>query len=319
MDIQKTITTSMQKTAEAIIEASKRLDSQIVDVVDLLFCTRGRVVITGVGKSALVGRKIASTLCSTGTSAQFLHSSDALHGDLGLLSKEDVVVAISYSGASQEINPIIPYIKQLGLKLVALTGDKKSILAVASDFVIDCQVAKSSEIFGLVPTASTSVVLAVGDAIAIALSQKRGFKLADFAKMHPGGTIGQKLLLKVKHLMKTGKAIPIVKVNFSITEAIEEMTKKSLGSVIVVDEKGKLEGIFTDGDLRRTICRPNWQGLKIGRVSSGKPKSILKTSLAIEALEFMELNKIMMLPVIDEKKSVIGIIHMHALLEAGLV
>lgn len=319
MKIVEYIKNEMKKEANQIIKCATKLDSSIKNVIKLFSSTQGKIIITGVGKSGIIGRKIAATLSSTGTTSQFIHSSDALHGDIGVLTKDDILFILSYSGNTSEISTLIPYIKHLGIKIVALTGNKNSVLAKSADITIDCSVESDSELFGLVPTSSTTVMLALGDAIALTLAKKNKLQINDFSKMHPGGTIGKKLLLTVENLMKTGNKIPINFIEAPIKEVIVEMTQKTLGCTVAITQDRKLAGIFTDGDLRRTLVLENWENKKLYEIMQKDPKSIKQKTLAFDALEYMEKNKITALPVVNDGGYVIGIIHIHSILEANIL
>ncbi|MBI5894134.1 MAG: KpsF/GutQ family sugar-phosphate isomerase, partial [Deltaproteobacteria bacterium] len=243
--------------ADAIKDLSDRLNSDFEKAVDIILKTTGKVVVTGIGKSGIICKKIASTFASTGTPAFFLHPAEGIHGDLGMLTKNDTVIAISNSGETEEMVKIIPVIKRLGIKMISMTGNKDSTLAKAGDVFIDISVKEEACPLGLAPTASTTATLAMGDAIAVALLEKRGFKQEDFAMLHPGGALGKKLLTRVEDLMHTGEDIPLVNIKTSMKDAILEMTAKRLGITGVVDNNGILKGIITDGDLRRTLEKGN--------------------------------------------------------------
>lgn len=306
--------------AEAIRLVAEKIDDTIEKVIDLLSYCEGKVVVTGMGKTGIIARKIAATLASTGTTSIFLHSAEGIHGDLGMLNREDVVIAVSYSGNSDEMISMIPYIKFLKIPLIAITGNKLSRLAQHSDFVIDVEIPKEFEPFGLVPTCSTTVSLAIGDAIAIALLKRRNFDELDFAKYHPGGTIGKKLLLKVKDLMHIEEQNPIVDENTTLDKIVLEMTSKKLGCTNVINHENKLVGIITDGDLRRLLSK-GFSSFSITAkdVMTINPSYVLPETLAIAALNIMEDKKITMLPVVDENHIAIGMLHMHDLINAGVV
>lgn len=307
-------------TSEAIALAAGRIDSSFERAVDIIFNCEGKTVVTGMGKTGIIGRKIAATLASTGTTSIYLHPAEGIHGDLGILEEKDVVLAVSYSGNTEELLKIIPYLKFMKIPVIAITGNPHSELAKNAAVVLDCSVPDNCEPFNLVPTVSTTVALALGDALAVALLKKKDFSMHDFARFHPGGTIGKKLLLTVEDLMHSGSGNPIVRENEKMRSALLIMTEKGLGCTSVVDENGQLTGIITDGDLRRILT-------KVGDVldrsayesMTKNPKTVTKEVLAVEALNLMETHKITMLPVINNKNEPIGMLHMHDLIDAGVV
>lgn len=314
------IKTELKHEADAILKVADRIGSNIQDALDLIANCNGKIVVTGMGKTGIIARKIAATLCSTGTTAIFLHAAEGIHGDLGMIENKDIVIAISYSGNTQELVSLIPYLKFNNVPIIALTGNKSSRLAENSDVVLDCEVPKEYEPFGLVPTASTTVILAVGDALAVAMLKKKNFNENDFARFHPGGTIGKKLIYRVSDLMHVGDKNPIVSADASTDEVIIEMTSKGLGCTSVIDKEGDLLGIVTDGDLRRLLSEKGDVRKKIAsEIMTPAPKSIYSDSLAVDALNYMEKHKITMLPVIDDEGHPIGILHMHDLINAGVV
>lgn len=320
MEIIDFIRKEMLLEAQAIKEAAARVDADFEKAIDLILNCNGKVVVAGMGKTGIIGRKISATLASTGTTSTFLHAAEGIHGDLGILDKRDVVIAISYTGNTSELISILPFIKFNKIPIIAITGNKKSKLAKNADLVLDCWVPKESEPFGLVPTASTTVALAIGDALAVALLKKRDFCENDFARYHPGGTIGKKLLLRVKDLMHSGEANPVVTNKVMMDEVVMEMTRKKLGSTNVIDDDGFLVGIVTDGDLRRFLA----MGItdlkrRVEDVMVHNPKSVHPETLAVDALNLMEDNKITMLPVIDENNKPVAMLHMHDLINAGVV
>jgi len=305
--------------AEAISFLIERIDDSFVKAVDLVFFCKGKIVVTGVGKSGLIGQKIASTLASTGTPSFFMHPAEGIHGDLGMLSKNDVVIAISNSGESNEISQIIPVVKRMGLPLISMTGNRSSTLAKSGDAVLDISVKEEACPLGLAPTASTTATLAMGDALAVAVLDKRGFNKEDFALLHPGGSLGKRLLVRVSDLMHTGEAIPLVTENTVMKVALFEITSKRLGVTGVLDDEGFLEGAITDGDLRRAMEK----GLDVlnknaSEIMTRNPKKIGADALAAEALQKMEQHSITSLFVMDGEK-VAGIVHLHDLLKAGVV
>ncbi|MCK4311776.1 MAG: KpsF/GutQ family sugar-phosphate isomerase [Candidatus Cloacimonetes bacterium] len=320
MDLIEIVKKELNLEAEAINKIAERIDENIIKAIDILYNCKGKVVVTGMGKTGIIARKIAATLSSTGTTSIFLHAAEGIHGDLGILQKDDVVIAVSTSGNTQELISIIPFIKFMKIPIISITGNKQSQLAKNSDVVIDCYVPKEYEPFGLVPTASTTVTLAIGDAIAVALLKKRDFKETDFAKFHPGGTIGKKLIYKVDDLMHTGDKNPIVENNVKMDKVILEMTSKGLGCTNVIDENGKLVGIVTDGDLRRFLAKGITDlNVLVLEAMTVNPKSVNPETLAVDALNLMEENKITMLPVVDKENIPVGMLHMHDLIDAGVV
>jgi arabinose-5-phosphate isomerase len=310
--------------AEAVAELITKIDHRFAEAVGLCSACSGRVVVIGMGKSGLIGKKIAATLASTGTPAFFLHPAEGIHGDLGMVSKDDVVIAISNSGETEEILRILPSIKRLDLKLITLTGAMKSTLAKLADVVLDVSVREEACPLGLAPTASTTVTLAMGDALAIALLQKKGFRKEDFASFHPGGTLGRNLLLKVEEAMHTGEAIPKVMEETPMKEVVLEMTGKKLGMTTVLNKEGKLGGVITDGDLRRLIRKVDDEkrdifSLPAKEVMNRAPRTIAKEALTAQAIHMMETYSITALVVIGEAGFVEGIVHLHDLLKKGAV
>ncbi len=320
MNIIEQIKKELNLEAESIRMASERLDENVEKAIELLQNCAGKIVVTGMGKTGIIARKVAATLASTGSTAIFLHAAEGLHGDLGMLAKGDVVIAISNTGNTQELISILPYMKFLKVPIIAFTGNLESKLADASDVVIDCGVPKEYEPLGLVPTSSTTVALAMGDAIAIALLKSRDFSEKDYARFHPGGTIGKKLLLRVGDLMHAGERNPIVRENVTMQEVIMEMTAKGLGCTGICDADGRLLGIITDGDLRRILQKDgNVLELSALECMTVNPKRLTAQTFAVDALNIMEDNKITMLPVVDEDQHQIGMLHMHDLIQAGVV
>lgn len=320
MNIVEFVKNELNLEAKAIIEASERINNEIEKAIDILYNCSGKVIVTGLGKTGIIARKIAATLSSTGTTSIFLHAAEGIHGDLGLLQKNDVVIAVSYSGNTPEVVSIIPYIKFNKIPIIALTGNVKSKLAKNADVVIDCFVPKEYEPFGLVPTASTTVALAIGDALAVALLKKRNFKESDFAKFHPGGTIGKKMIFRVSDLMHKDSKNPVVNDNVKMDKVILEMTSKGLGCTNVINKDGKLIGIVTDGDLRRFLSKGYTDlNIIVTEAMTKNPKHTTPNTLAVDALNLMEENKITMLPVVNEVKEPVGMLHMHDLIDAGVV
>lgn len=307
--------------AESIQSLIERIGEEFLQAIDILLFCKGRVVVTGMGKSGIIGKKIAATLASTGTPALFLNPAEGIHGDLGMITKGDVLIAISNSGETEELNKILPLIKRLDIKLISLTGRLNSTLAMISDVVLDVGVKEEACPLGLIPTASTTAALAMGDALAVALLEKRGFKEEDFAFYHPGGTLGKKLLLKVEDLMHKGKDIPAVYEDASMKDAILEISSKKLGMTSVLDNKGKLSGIITDGDLRRLLEKGETDifRIKANDVMTRNPKTIKGNELAAKAVSIMEQHSITSLMVVNEDNKPEGIIHLHDLLKTGVV
>ena len=306
--------------ARAIQSLIDRLDGGFAKAVDLLLTCKGKVVVSGMGKSGLIGQKIAATMASTGTPAFFLHPAEGIHGDLGMLGRQDVLIAISNSGETQEILQLLPYVERMGIRVVAMTGRMTSTLAKNSDVALDVSVSEEACPMGLAPTASTTATLAMGDALAVALLQKRGFKEEDFAQFHPGGTLGRRLLVRVKDLMHAGADVPQVSETVAGTTAMLEMTAKKLGMTTVIDGSGKLAGIITDGDLRRFIQRGgDFAKATAGELASRNPKSIGPDDLAAKAVEMMERYSITTLVVTQGEGKIVGVIHLHDLLKNGIV
>jgi len=306
--------------AEAIKDLAGRLDENFDRAVEAIYRTTGRVVIMGMGKPGIIGEKISATLTSTGTPSLFLHPAEAVHGDLGKVTKEDVVLAISNSGETEEVLRVIPFIKKIGARLIALAGNTKSTLARHSDIILDVGVKKEACPMGLAPTASTTATLAMGDALAVALIKRKGFREADYAFFHPGGTLGKRLILKVEDIMRKDFENPIVEENALVKDVLVKITSVRAGSASVVDKKGKLTGIFTDGDLRRHIeGAENIALRKIKDVMTRSPKTITKEKLAAEALRILKENRIDEIPVVDKNNKPVGLIDVQDLLKAGLV
>ena len=308
--------------AKGIVSLVDRLDEVFLRAVDLLQGCSGKVVVTGIGKSGHIGQKIAATLSSTGTPAFFLHAGDAVHGDLGMVMKGDVVLAVSNSGETEEILKLLPHFKLNGLKVVVMTGKPDSTLGKAGDAVIDVGVNEEACPLGLAPTASTTASLAMGDALAVVLLEKKGFKEEDFAVRHPGGILGRKLLLRVEDLMHRGNEIPLVNEETPMKDALFEITSKCLGVTGVVDSKGTLIGVITDGDLRRGLERKgeDFFRLKAKDLMTRNPKTIASDSLAAEAVDVMEQRPITSLFVLaNGSKRPIGVIHLHDLVKSGIV
>ncbi len=312
----------LQIEADAVRALEARLDDSFVKAIEILLACKGKVVVTGMGKSGLICHKIAATMASTGTPTFFLHPAEGIHGDLGMLSRGDVVIAVSYSGETEEICRILPVIKRMGLPLIAMSGRPTSTLGMAGDVHLDISVAEEACPLGLAPTASTTATLAMGDALAVVLLNERGFKPEDFAMFHPGGALGKKLLLRVDDLMHKGADIPLVSPDTLLRDALFEITSKKLGVTGVVDNEGALLGVFTDGDLRRMMERGlDTLQLPISEAMSTSPKRILRRNLAAKALQIMEQHAITSLFVFEDEQGRIpvGIIHLHDLLKSGVL
>jgi len=305
--------------AEAIAALESHINGNFAASVDLIFNAKGRVVITGMGKSGIIARKIAATMNSTGTPSAFMHPSDAVHGDLGMVTPNDIVICISKSGDTVELCQLLPRFRQIGVKVIAMIGNSNSPLGKQSDLVLDTSVKEEACPYDLAPTSSTTAALVMGDALAITLLQKRNFTKEDFAMFHPGGNLGKQLLLKVDAMMITGSDIPVVNENVSVSDAIVEISSKRLGATCVVNNAGVLCGMLTDGDLRRLLQRRiDILNLKVGQVMTRNPKTISQNILAAQALEVMESFKITQLVVVNTNHHPVGILHLHSLVEAGL-
>ncbi|MEW6516309.1 MAG: KpsF/GutQ family sugar-phosphate isomerase [candidate division FCPU426 bacterium] len=305
--------------SQAVADLIPRLGPEFEKAVKLIFNCRGRVVVTGLGKSGVIGQKIAATFSSTGTPSIFVHASEALHGDLGMLTPPDVAIAISNSGETEELVRLLPHVKRLGVPLIAMTGKQPSTLAANADVVLDVRVAEEACPLGLAPTASTTAVLALGDALAVSLMNVRGFKPEDFSQLHPGGELG-KGLIRIRDIMHTGDALPKIVSTAGLESAIYEMTRKRFGCVGVVDTQGRLLGIFTDGDLRRLVGRERQFGkFKIGQVMTKQPVVLYEDELAIKAVRVMQDKRIFVLLVVNRKRQLIGVVHFLDLFDAGVV
>ncbi len=300
--------------AKAVNDLSLHLDESFVQAVELLSNAKSRVIVSGMGKSGLVGRKIAATLASCGTPAMFIHPAEAGHGDLGMIIKDDILLAISYSGETKEIVGLLDFIKRIGIKLICITGNKNSKIAKYSDIVLDAKVEKEAESSGLVPTASSTAALALGDALAIALMKEKGFNEEDFAFVHPKGQIGKKLL-KIKDLMHKGQQIPCVSLDTPMNHVLEEMSRKKLGMTCVVNKQEKIVGVITDGDLRRMLQKFGESLIykSAQDCMTPNPITIKKEDLATKALNIMEEHKITSLVITNKDKKIEGIIHLHDL------
>jgi len=320
MNIIEQAKETLQIEAQAILNLIDRIDESFVQAIEVLYNCKGRIVVTGMGKSGIIGKKIASTLASTGSPALFLHSAEAAHGDLGMITRDDVVIALSNSGETKEVTELIAPIKRRGATIISLTGNPSSTLAKHSDIAINVFVEKEACPLGLAPTASTTAALAMGDALAVSLLEKRGFKEQDFASLHPGGNLGKRLLLTVKDVMHTGDQIPMVNPETPMKYALFEITSKKLGITLVVNDTQQLLGIITDGDLRRLMERQQniWDIIAMDAMSKN-PKTIKDSDLAVTAVAIMQQCSITALAITDEQNIVQGIIHLHDLLKAGIV
>ncbi len=319
MDRLKIVKEALEIEAKEILKASEKIDKEIEKAIDIIYNLKGKLIVTGVGKSGLVGAKMAATFASTGTSSFFLHPTEALHGDLGMIGKEDGVLAISYSGESEELSKILPHIKRFDIKLIGMTKDRNSTLAKYSDVVIPIYVEREACPLNIVPTSSTTLTMALGDAIAIALMKMRNFKKEDFASFHPGGALGKRLYVKAKDLMRR-ENLPLVKENLSLKDALFEMTKGRIGNVIIVDDKGVLKAVLSDGDLRRAMMREDFSmDDPVIKYASKNPKFLENDEiLASDVLKIIEDYKLQHMVFTDKEKRVKGVLHIHDLIEAGI-
>jgi len=305
--------------ASSIEKLIDRVDDSFIKAIDILYACKGRVIVTGMGKSGLIGKKISATLSSTGTPSFFLHPAESTHGDSGVLTKEDVVIAISNSGETDELLQLLPIIKRFGIKLIGMTGRSGSTLAQKSDVVLDISVEKEACPLGKAPTASTTATLAMGDALAVCLLHKRGFTAEDFLVFHPSGSLGKGILYTVEDLMITLERLPLIHKTTLFRDAVVEISQKSLGMAVIVDDNGQTAGILTDGDIRRAVMNhPNIADLSVEQVMTKNPKMIKKEALAAEALQIMEKYSITSLIIVNPDNTPAGIIHIHDLLKAGV-
>jgi arabinose-5-phosphate isomerase len=306
--------------ADAVRAVAGRLDGGFLAAVDLLLSCRGRVVVSGIGKSGHVARKLAATLASTGTPAFFVHPAEASHGDLGMVTADDVFVALSNSGESEELVAILPLVKRIGAKLIAMTGRPESTLALVADVHLNSAVEKEACPMNLAPTASTTAALALGDALAVVVLEARGFGPDDFARSHPGGALGRRLLTYVRDVMRTGDQLPSLPVTATVSDALFQLTSKRMGMTAIVDDDGRVAGIFTDGDLRRVLERTgDFRHLPIAEVMTRAPRTIAADHLAVEAVELMERHRINQLLVVDETGKLIGALNMHDLFSKKVI
>jgi arabinose-5-phosphate isomerase len=310
----------INQEADALLNLAARIDNHFASACQLLLHCEGRIIVTGIGKSGHIGRKIAATFASTGSPAFFLHPAEAKHGDAGVITSKDVILLLSYSGESEEVLSIIPLIRHLNTPYIALTGNPNSSLAKAATVHLDVKVEKEACQLGLAPTSSTTVTLAMGDALAMTVSKERQFTVEQFAMSHPGGALGRRLLLKVDDLMNTGEAMPMVNEKSSLTTALMEMTHKRLGMTIIADDDGLLAGVFTDGDLRRVLNNnADIHQTIIGAVMNRNPRVLKPGTYVAEAMTIMKQFKITSLIVVSEEGKPLGVIHMHDILRVGIV
>lgn len=303
----------------SIIKLKDRLEGTFLQAVEILYGCKGRVIVTGMGKSGIIGKKIAATFSSTGTPSFFLHPAESTHGDSGVMTRDDIVIAISNSGETGELLQLLPLIKRFDLKLIALTGKTSSTLAQKSDVTLDISVEREACPLGLAPTASTTATLAMGDALAVCLLHKRGFTPEDFLLFHPSGSLGKGILYKVEDLMISGDELPIVSITDKFHDAIIEITNKKLGVAVVIDKNGKTQGVLTDGDIRRTVIkRQDISGILVKEVMTKNPKIIEKGALAAKALQIMEKHSITSIVINHEDGTPEGMVHIHNLLKAGV-
>ncbi len=306
--------------AAAVQALVTRLDESFLRALDVILRCEGRVIVSGMGKSGHIARKIAATMSSTGTPAYFVHPAEASHGDLGMITEEDVIIALSYSGESQELMTIVPVIKRQGAKLISMTGNPKSSLATAADVHLDVHVDKEACPMGLAPTTSTTATLALGDALAMALLDAKGFGAEDFARSHPGGSLGRRLLTHVRDIMRSGERLPMVGEGAMLSEALLEISRKGVGMTAIVDAERRVLGIYTDGDLRRTLEKKlDFGSTPVREVMSANPRCIGPDDLAAEAVQMMEQYNISQMLVVDEQRKLVGALNMHDLLHAKVI
>jgi arabinose-5-phosphate isomerase len=306
--------------AEAVAALAERIDDTFLRALNLILACRGRVIVSGIGKSGHIARKIAATLASTGTPAYFVHPAEASHGDLGMITRDDVLIALSNSGESEELLTIVPSVKRQGGKLISITGNPESSLAREADIHLDARVKEEACPLNLAPTASTTAALALGDALAVALLDARGFGADDFARSHPGGTLGRRLLTHVRDIMRVGADLPLVDETASLAQALLEMTRGGMGMTAILDAERRVVGIYTDGDLRRTMERvTDFQNTRVAAVMTANPRTIGAERLAVEAVEMMESHRISQLLVTDLRGVLIGALTMHHLMLAKVI
>lgn len=320
MDVIKRAKQIVEIERDALSDLAGSVDGSFETAIELMLKTKGRIAVTGMGKSGMVGKKISATLSSVGTPSFFLHPAEAIHGDLGMLERDDLVLAISNSGESEELVRLIPILKRYGLKLIVLSGRKNSLLAKSADVFLNVSVKKEACPWDVVPTASTTAVMALGDALSIVLMEKKGFKKEDFAAYHPGGSIGRGMLVKVEDLMHTGNEMPLVKEDALLSAVLKEMSAKKLGMTMVCDGKGELRGMITDGDLRRLFENAdNPMNRKAREIMTKNPKTIDRKVMGGTAIKKMEDTKITSLIIVTPENRPEGVIHLHDLLRAGVI
>ncbi|MCP3020764.1 KpsF/GutQ family sugar-phosphate isomerase [Cupriavidus basilensis] len=311
---------TLQIEAEAVAALAGRLDDGFAQAVQLTLNCSGRVVVSGIGKSGHIGRKVAATLASTGTPAFFVHPAEASHGDLGMVTRDDVLIAFSNSGETAELLSIVPIVKRIGAKLISVTGNPASTLAKLADAHLNAGVEKEACPLNLAPTASTTAALAMGDALAVAVLDARGFGEEDFARSHPGGALGRKLLTHVRDVMRSGNAVPKVRESTPLAQALMEITRKGMAMTAVVDPDDRLIGVFTDGDLRRLLETPrDWKTVPISEVMHRTPHTVGPDQLAVEAVQVMEANRINQMLVVDAERRLVGALHIHDLTRAKVI
>ena len=319
MDLIQIAKDTLQTEANELLSARKSINDEFLKAIELIYNTKGKLIITGVGKSGLVGAKMAATFASTGTSSFFLHPTEALHGDLGMIGKDDTLLAISNSGESEELTKILPHIKRFDVPLIAMSGKKESTLVSYANAWIDISVSQEACPLNTAPTSSTTLTMALGDALAVALMVKRGFKKEDFASFHPGGSLGRKLFIKISDLMRK-ESLPIIDENTTLKEAIVTMSEGKLGNVLIVDSTNAFVAILSDGDLRRALMKDDFDiNDKAIKYATQKPKTYSDTNLlASEALELIEEARIQLLVITDNNNHIVGVLHIHDLINAGI-
>lgn len=320
IDILKRAKEVLEIEAQSIRDLKKRIDKNFKKAIEIILSSKGRVVVSGMGKTGIIAQKLSATLASTGTPSLFLHLAEAVHGDLGRVTSDDVVIIISYSGTGEEIRQLLPLLKKIGSPIIAFTGNKNSHLAQYADVILDISVKKEACPLGLAPTASTTATLAMADALAVCLLELKGFKEEDFAFYHPGGTLGKRLLLKVEQIMRKGRACALVKEDDKVAKVLLKITQARAGSATVIDKKGKVLGIFTDGDLRRHLeIDPDLTQRRIKEVMTKNPVTVRQDMLAAEAGRILREKRIDEVPVVDKNKKVVGVLDIQDLLKVGLI
>ena len=310
---------TLQIESDSLIESKEKIDEEFAKAVELILLIKGKLIVTGIGKSGLVGAKIAATMASTGTSSFFLHPTEALHGDLGMIAKDDGVLAISYSGESEELANILPHIKRFEIPLIGMTAGKKSTLARYADILIDISVSREACPLGVAPTASTTLTMAMGDALAVALMNRRNFKKEDFASFHPGGSLGKRLFVKLSDIMRVDN-LPVTVEDTPLKQAIVVLSEGRLGNLLITDSEGRLKAVLSDGDLRRAIIDERFDlNRPVIEIATKEPKALRDASiLAGDALARIEEAQIQMLPILDSEDKIIGVVHIHDLVSAGI-